>query len=352
MNRLESIARAFGLAGEFTGGDKFGTGHINDTRLGAVGGVRYVFQKINTAIFRQPEQLMENMSRVTRHLKSKGMKTLELAHGPDGNPWVRDAENGFWRCYRYVGPAHTCDVLEKPEQAYQAARAFGEFQHALADLGAPRLHETIPDFHHTPKRIAALERAVELDVCGRLREVAAEVDFVRSRASDAGKLLALQATGEIPERISHNDTKLNNVLLDDRGEERVCVIDLDTVMPGLAHFDFGDMVRTGVSPAAEDERNLDKVAVRPEMFRALLTGFLDGAAGVFNPLERELLPFSGRLITLEIGTRFLTDYLAGDTYFRVHRPGHNLDRCRTQFRLVAELEKHGDMLNRILQEVR
>ena len=221
----------------------------------------------------------------------------------------------------------------------------------LVDLPGARLNETIPDFHNTPKRLEALNAAVKADICGRLKDVGPELDFIMARAGDCSRLVDLCTAGDIPERITHNDTKLNNILIDDVSGEGICVIDLDTVMPGLVHYDFGDMVRTGTSPAAEDERDLSKVTMRFEMFEALLRGYLASADKFLNPCEREELPFAGKLITLENGIRFLTDYLQGDTYFKTHRPNHNLDRCRTQLKLVSDMQKKWYAMNDIVAKL-
>ena len=346
---LELIVREFAVAGDVASVQPYGTGHINDTYFVQCTGGAYILQRVNTNIFRQPEKLMENFRRVTSHISAKiaeakkrgstrRKETLHLvsAHR-DGAPFFRDAENGFWRCYVFVDRAVTYDIIENARQAEMGAAAFGEFQNDLADLPG-RLNETIPDFHHTPKRLDALKSAIRNDKTGRLKEVGREVDFMLAHEEDCSRLLKLQREGLVVERITHNDTKLNNVLIDEASGSGVCVIDLDTTMPGLPHYDFGDMLRTGTSPAAEDERNLSKVGMRFEMFEALLRGYLSTAGAFLNPTEKELLPFSGILLTLETGIRFLTDYLDGDVYFKIHRPGHNLDRCRTQIRLVESME--------------
>jgi Ser/Thr protein kinase RdoA (MazF antagonist) len=258
-----------------------------------------------------------------------------------------DAGGETWRAYRFIENARTYDAVTSAEQAFQAARAFGRFQQQLASLPPPRLHETIPDFHHTPKRFAALEQAIAADAKGRAALARAEIEFARSRQSIAGVLLG----AGLPERITHNDTKFNNVLLDDTTGEAVCIIDLDTVMPGLALYDFGDMVRTTTSPAAEDEQDLSKVTLKFPLFEALVRGYLESAGGFLTPAEKQHLAFSGKLITFETGIRFLADYLAGDTYFKVHREGHNLDRCRTQFKLVESIERQEEQMNRTVESI-
>ena len=335
-----AICAQFAVLGDFVGAEPYGSGHINDTQLVTYDQagltVRYILQRINHAIFPRPDLLMENICRVTEHLRRQApahpsQTTLTVIPARDGRPWVRDADGNWFRMYRFSEHARSYDILETPRQAFEAARAFGAFQCHLADLPGPRLHETIANFHHTPSRFQALRQAIAADACGRLAAAQPEVDFILARERDYSLLVDLQAEGRLHERITHNDTKLNNVLLDDADGTGRAVIDLDTVMPGLPHYDFGDMVRTGTSPAAEDE-----------MFEALLRGYLQGAGAMLSREEIELLPFSGKLITLEIGIRFLTDFLSGDTYFKVHSEGHNLDRCRTQIRLAASIEDQMD----------
>ena len=299
---------------------------------------------------------MENISRVLEHSKNKlkGCKSatrraLTLVDTHDGKPYFVDEDGQYWRAYLFIDRARTYDVLESPEFAYQAAKAFGSFQKLLADIPGGRLHETIPNFHNTPSRVADFDRALAADACGRAASAKAEIEFVQAHRAMAPKLLDLLAKGEIPERITHNDTKINNVMLDDESGEGICVIDLDTIMPGISLYDFGDLVRTSTSPAAEDEKDLSKVYARMEMFEALARGFLEGAGGCLTKAEIENMPFSGELITFEIGVRFLTDYLEGDKYFKIKRDGHNLDRCRTQFKLVQSLIDQEDKMNEIMK---
>ena len=272
---------------------------------------------------------------------------LRLIPARDGRAWHVDAEGNHWRAYHFIEKARTYDAVESTEQAFQAARAFGRFQELLAGLPAPRLHDTIPDFHHTPKRFKALEKAIAADVAGRAILVKPEIEFALARQSITGVLL----DANLPERVTHNDTKFNNVMLDDATGEGICVIDLDTVMPGLAPYDFGDMVRTTTSPAMEDEQDLSKVTMQFPMFEALVRGYLSSAGEFLTKAEKDLLAFSGRLITFEIGIRFLTDYLAGDTYFKVHRNGHNLDRCRTQFKLIESIEQQEEKMDRLVESL-
>ena len=355
---VRSVTRQFPLPGEFSSAAPYGSGHINDTYCVVFdqGGerVRYILQRINHLIFKNPPALMENIQRVTMHIGQKvrsqsdaGRRVLTLIPARDGHPFHRDPEGNFWRAYVFVENARTFDAVESPQQAVQAAQAFGQFQKLLADLPAPRLHDTIPDFHHTPKRLAALEKAIEADAVNRAHLAKAEIDFACRRKA----LTSLLLDANLSERVTHNDTKFNNVMLDDATGEGICVIDLDTVMPGLALYDFGDMVRTTTSPAKEDERDLSKVQMQLPMFEALAQGYLTSAAEFLTASEIDLLPASGKIITLEIGLRFLTDYLAGDTYFKVHREGHNLDRCRTQFRLVESIEAQEEAMNKIVEKI-
>jgi Ser/Thr protein kinase RdoA (MazF antagonist) len=353
-----AAASQFEFRGEVSAIAPHGNGHINDTYLvtcraqGAP--VRYILQHINRHVFRDPVAVMQNVERVTAHLAAQAAdrsdgerRSLRLVPTREGRDWHVDAQGETWRAYRFIENARTYETATSTEQAFQAARAFGGFQQQLSTLPPPRLHETIPDFHNTPKRFAALEQAVAADVAGRAALAKPEIDFARARQSITGILL----DAGVPERITHNDTKFNNVLLDDKTGEAVCVIDLDTVMPGLALYDFGDMVRTTTSPAAEDERDLAKVTMQFPMFEALVRGYFDSAGVFLTATERKYLAFSGKLITFEIGIRFLTDYLAGDTYFKVHREGHNLDRCRTQFKLVESIERQEEEMNRLVVSV-
>ena len=355
---VRGVARHLQIHGEFLGAEPYGSGHINDTYcvLFDQGGtrVRYIFQRINHNIFKHPVALMENIQRVTAHLGRKiagepdeSRRVLTLIPSRDGMAYHRDAEGNYWRAYIFIEKARTFDAVESTGQAFEAAKAFGQFQKLLADLPAPRLQDTIPDFHHTPKRFAALEKAIAADVANRARLAQPEIEFALRHQDICSVLL----DARLPERVTHNDTKFNNVMLDDVTGKGVCVIDLDTVMPGLALYDFGDMVRTTTSPTKEDELDLTKVKMQFPMFEALARGYLSSAAGFLTPAEKKFLPFSGKLITFEIGIRFLTDFLAGDVYFKVHRDGHNLDRCRTQFKLVESIEQQTEQMNQLIESI-
>ncbi len=357
-NNVSAAAGQFEIGGEFLESKQYGSGHINDTYrvIFDEGGaqVGYILQRINHHIFKNPVALMENIQRVTAHLATqvadepdRDRRVLRLIPARDGRAWQVDLEGNHWRAYRFIDRARTYDAVQTTEQAFQAARAFGRFQELLATLSAPRLHDTIPNFHHAPKRFNALQEAIAADVAGRAILVKAEIEFALERELITGVLL----NANLPERVTHNDTKFNNVMLDDITGEAICVIDLDTVMPGLAPYDFGDMVRTTTSPAMEDEQDLSKVTMQFEMFEALVRGYLSSAGVFLTKAEKDLLAFSGKLITFELGVRFLTDYLAGDTYFKVHRDGHNLDRCRTQFKLIESIEQQEERMSRLVESI-
>jgi aminoglycoside phosphotransferase (APT) family kinase protein len=269
----------------------------------------------------------------------------------DGRPYHRDERGHFWRTYRFIEGGRTYEVASGPRQAFESGKAFGRFQSLLADLPGPRLHETIPDFHHTPKRLAALQRAIEKDARNRAAAAGREIEFALRRAPMTRVLEDLRREGRVRERVVHNDTKFNNVVIDEASQEALCVVDLDTVMPGLVLHDFGDMVRTLASPAAEDERDLSKVEMRLPMFEALTQGYLSAAGGLLAPAETELLAFSGKLVTLEVGLRFLTDFLEGDVYFKIGRPEHNLERCRAQFALVEAVERAEEAMRRAVERL-
>ena len=355
---VRTVARQFQIHGEFLEAAPYGSGHINDTycTIFDQGGtrVRYIFQRVNHNIFKNPIALIENVQRVTTHLAAKlagqpdaNRRVLTLIPAHDSTAFYLDSEGNHWRVYVFIEKARTFDAVESAEQAFKAARAFGQFQKLLADLPAPRLHDTIPNFHHTPKRFAALEIAIAADVANRATQAKPEIEFALQHKAICSALL----DAKLPERVTHNDTKFNNVMLDEATGEGICVIDLDTVMPGLALYDFGDMVRTTTSPAKEDERDLSKVVMQFPMFAALARGYLSSAANFLTPTEKKFLAFSGKLITFEIGLRFLTDFLAGDVYFKVHREGHNLDRCRTQFKLVESIEQQEDKMNNLVETI-
>ena len=338
------------------------TGHINHTYFLRInGGERpghHVLQKINGNIFKKPEQVMENIDKVTSHIRNKYEKTgidplrrvLTLVPTVTDEKWFIDDKNTVWRTYLFIEKATTYDVAQSPDQAYQAAKAFGEFSSLLSDLPIDQLHETIPDFHNTPKRFEQFEQALANASPERVASAKSEIDFAKSRKGITSKLVDCLKDGSMKLKVTHNDTKLNNVMIDDRSGEGVCVIDLDTVMPGLALYDFGDCVRTATPTGEEDERNLDLIEMDINMFEALVRGYLDSAGESLSPKEIELLAFSGKLITYEIGLRFLADHLNGDVYFKTHRENHNLERARVQFKLVKSMEEQEEAMNEIVRK--
>lgn len=335
----------------------YGNGHINDTYLVGVPG-KFIVQRINKVVFPHPEYVMDNIMGVTEFLRKKivnaggnpDRETLTFIKTKDGKPYYIDENGDYYRVYKYVDNAVSYTVVEKPEQLYNAAKAFGKFQNMLADYPAHTLHETIVNFHNTKDRYRQFKEAVANDAAGRGKDVQDEIKFVLDREGDAGIVVDAIADGKIPLRVTHNDTKLNNVLLDPVTEEGVCVIDLDTVMPGSLLYDYGDALRFGGSSGAEDEKDLSKIWFDVEKFEAFTRGFIEELPSITDE-ELALLPFSIKLMTLECGLRFLADYLNGDVYFKTHYADHNLVRCRTQFKLVAEIEEKMDELNAIVKKI-
>ena len=354
------IIPQFSFDGSVAGVRQCQIGHINDTFVvqtqNARGQQRYILQRINHHVFRQPEALMSNIMRVTNFLRQKikreggdpERETLTLIPTENGQLYHATPDGDFWRAYRYIDGARTYMQAEHPDQLFQAGRAFGRFLRRLDDFPAEELHETIPDFHHTPKRFDALMRAVEEDVHNRAWGARDLIAQAEARVEKMGLIIGALQSGELPQRVTHNDTKFNNVLLDDATGEAVCVVDLDTVMPGTALYDFGDFVRTGANTGAEDEQNLDRVSLNLNHFDAITRGFLQETAGALTSLERDWLPLSAWLLTFEVAMRFLTDYLNGDVYFRIHRPEHNLERARAQFKLASDIESKEDAMARIV----
>lgn len=358
---IRAISSRFFIHGDFVEAGIYGSGHINDTYRATfdqgAARVHYLLQRINHNVFRNPNGLMENVARICRHTRNKlresgvpdaTRRALTLIPTRKGEDWLNDEQGNVWRCYVFVERARGFDVIENTGQAFQAARAFGAFQKMLVDLPGGRLVETIPKFHDSRDRFANFQKSLAADKHNRARDVRDEIEFFLAREKDYAVVVDHIAAGRIPERVTHNDTKLNNVLIDDRTHEGICVIDLDTCMPGSVLYDFGDMVRTSTSPAREDEPDTAKVFLQEPYFEALARGYMSTAGDFLNGHERELLAFSGKLMTMECGTRFLTDYLDGDVYFKTARPGHNLDRCRTQIKLVADIETKLDKLNALV----
>lgn len=359
---LREIGSHFQIYGDFVSGAAYGSGHINDTFVvtydQAGTQVRYIHQRINHQIFKDVPALMDNVYRVTNHLRSKlaalnsrnlSRKVLTLVLTKNNKSYYVDEEGKYWRTYWFIENAHTYDIISNKQQASQAARILGQFQLHLADFPPPRLHETIPNFHNTPARFAQFEEAISKDTFSRAAKAQQEIEFAFRFKPIVGRLIDLQAQGKLPERVTHNDTKINNFMLDYETGEGLCLVDLDTVMPGLSLYDFGEIVRTAANSGAEDERNLSKISFRMPVFGALVQGYLPEMREFLLPSELDNLAFSGQLMTFENGTRFLTDYLNGDIYFKVHRDEHNLDRCRTQYKLVEEMEKLKEKMQAIIQ---
>jgi len=348
------VLAAFGLAPNAELVDMPG-GHINDTFL--VGGA-FVIQRINRFVFPHPEHIMENMVGVTSFLREKLLarggnperELLQVVPAQNGASFVRDDAGDFWRCTRYIPDAVSYETPDSPAMLREAGRAFGDFQALLNGYPADTLHEIIPDFHNTPARIRQLEEAAAADSKGRLAQVEPEMEFALSRRKQAGLLMDLLGQGKLPLRVTHNDTKMSNILFDPASKLAVCVIDLDTVMPGLAAFDFGDSIRAGASSAAEDETDLSRVHFDLELYRAYTQGFLSTAGAALTSIELDTLPDGAWAMTYEVGIRFLADYLNGDVYFRTAHPQHNLDRARNQFHLVKQMEEHREKMGRIVAE--
>ena len=360
----KEVIENFQFEGEYTEGIPYGSGHINDTfrvtfqHKGET--KRYILQRMNNQIFLNPEELMENVVGVTSWLRKKIVEnggepereTLNLVPAKDGKAFYKDSEGEYWRVYLFIEGAKTYDLVENQEDFYQSAVAFGRFQGLLADYPAETLHETIQGFHNTVKRLDTFKKAVEADGCGRAAQVQEEIQFVLDREALAHKLCDMQAEGKLPLRVTHNDTKLNNIMIDDETRKAICVIDLDTVMPGLSVNDFGDSIRFGASTGAEDEPDLSKVSCSMELFELYTKGFVEGCKGSLTEEELDMLPVGAMTMTYECGMRFLTDYLEGDHYFKIHREGHNLDRCRTQFKLVKDMEEKWNQMNEIVNKYR
>ena len=341
----------------------YGSGHINDTYLltfeiAEMGTIKVILQRMNKNIFTKPIELMENILNVTSYLRKKiienggdpDRETLNVIRTVDNMPYFVDSEGEYWRSYKFITDATSYDQVESPEDFYQSAVAFGNFQRLLTEYPAETLHETIEGFHDTKARFQVFKKAVEDDVCGRAASVQKEIQFVLEHEHLANVFADLLEKKEIPLRVTHNDTKLNNIMIDNKTRKGICVIDLDTVMPGLAMNDFGDSIRFGASTATEDEQDLSKVSCDMELFDLYAKGFIEGCGGKLTEKEIDLMPTGAMVMTFECGMRFLTDYLQGDTYFKIHRENHNLDRCRTQFKLVKDMEAKWDTMREIIDK--
>ena len=362
---LQEALEAFDFGGQVVGAVRYGSGHINDTfcvhtQPGEDPCRRFILQRISTAAFHHPDQVMANIVGVTSFLGKQiaaaggdpERETMSVYATRDGKSFYTDSEGGAWRAYPFVEGTVCLQSAETPELFAASALAFGNFQRMLKDYPADTLYETIPHFHDTEDRLAKLKAAVAADPMGRVKEVGPELDFVTAREADCSVALQALREGKLPLRVTHNDTKLNNVLIDRASGKGICVIDLDTVMPGLSINDFGDSIRFGANHSAEDEQDLSKVNFDLSLYEVYTKAFLEGAGGALTSAELDYLPWGAKLMTLECGIRFLTDYLEGDHYFRIHRPGQNLDRCRTQFKLVADMESCWEQMKAVVDKYR
>ena len=355
---IENVVMQFDLPDGAWTAEPYGNGHINETYLVTTGEKRFILQRVNGYVFPKPEDVMDNIERVTAFLKAQiereggdpARETLTLVKTHQGECFTYDREGGLWRMYLFVEDTVSYDLPDTPALFELSGEAFGKFQRQMGGFPADSLHETIHDFHNTPARYRQLEDAIARNEAGRLDGVTAEIEFCRQYEREVHALLDAMEAGEIPLRVTHNDTKLNNVLLDRQTGRGVCVIDLDTVMPGLAAYDFGDSIRFGASTGAEDEKDLDKISCDLKLFEIYTKGYVEGCGGSLTEEEIRMLPMGAKLMTLECGMRFLADYLQGDVYFKIHRPEHNLDRARTQFKLVADMESKWDEMMSIAEK--
>lgn len=359
---LHEILAHYRLPDTLLGAVRYGQGHINDTycvvcqpKEGDC--IRYILQGMSTIAFKEPHKLMENFLSITSYLSKKicadggdpMRETLSIVKTKDGRDFVTDETGRIWRLMPYIEDS-VCYQSATPELFEASARAFGKFQYMLKDFPAETLHETIANFHNTEDRYQKFEAALAADAMGRACDVQAEIAFIQSRKADCSVALQAMRDGKLPLRVTHNDTKLNNILFDKHNGEGICVIDLDTTMPGLSINDFGDSIRFGANSSREDEKDLSKVNFDISLYEAYVRGFLDGAKGTLTDAELEYLPWGARLMTLECGIRFLTDYLEGDHYFRTHYPEQNLDRCRTQLKLVSDMERQFSEMSEIIRK--
>lgn len=361
ISNVNELLNAFVFEGEFVKTSQLFDGHINNTYVFDFDNGdeinRYLVQELNTYVFKQPEALMNNVVSVTEYMRKKiaenggdiKRECLRVFPAKDGKPYYIDGEGRFWRCYNFISDAHSYPSVGSAETFYRAAKAFGDFQRILADFPGETLVETIPNFHNTVSRFADFKKAVADNLSGRATLVKDEIDFVLAREKDCSVLVDLLAEGKLPLRVTHNDTKLNNVMFDNKTNESICVVDLDTVMPGLSLYDFGDSIRFGANTAAEDEKDVSKVSLSLEYFEAYTRGYLSAAGESLTKEEINQLAFSSKLMTLECGMRFLGDFINGDVYFKTTYPEHNLVRSRTQFALVADMEKKMDEMQKTVE---
>ncbi|MGE5420584.1 MAG: phosphotransferase enzyme family protein [Chloroflexota bacterium] len=357
---LKEIYSLFQTDGSYQSGEAYGSGHIHDTfRIVTTEKEKddYILQRLNNKIFKNIPQLQHNIERVTVHLRNKlknipgsniKRECLQLIPSKDGKSWIEDNEGNFWRMYVFISDHKSYNVVDSPDKAYEGGKAIGRFQAMLADMPGDPLHETIPYFHDIEKRLETFVATINRNPVKRAEQVKDEIKLVLDRAEEMKVILSLGKQGKIPLRITHNDTKFNNILLD-RKDKALCVIDLDTVMPGYVHYDFGDAIRTATNTATEDETDLSKVTMNIDLFRAYAEGYLSETGKTLNSVEKEYLAFAPKLITYTIAVRFLTDFIDGDNYFKIHHEHHNIQRARAQLKLVRSMEEqYGDM-KRIIQ---
>lgn len=361
-NELVEVCRFFGIKGEAVDFEVMRDGHINTTyvvNFNEDGNIKkYLVQGINTHVFKNPAQLMDNIVGVTSFLREKirenggnpDRETLSFIPAKNGK-YYHYRQEKCWRIYRYIDDSYTINIIKNPGVFENAGRSFGLFQKNLSGYPMDSLYEIIKDFHNTPKRLENLQKSIDADVMGRVADAQDEIDFVFARVNDTKKVLKLYRDGLIPLRVTHNDTKLNNILFDKNTNESICVIDLDTIMPGFSLYDFGDAIRFGANTSAEDERDLDKVQLSLPLFESFTKGFLSACAAALTKAEVDNLAFSAKLMTLECGMRFLTDYLDGDVYFKTSYSDHNLVRAKNQFKLVYEMEKNMDGMKAIVKRI-
>ena len=363
MYDFEKIISNFKIDGELVSCERYGEGHINQTFLAKVKKdgeiVDFILQRINSNLFKDVPRLMENIRLVTEYNREKIIKrggnpdreSLSLVYAKDGKAFYYDKESdGYFRAYIFITDAIAYQQVEKPEHFYQSAVAFGNFANLLSEFDASKLYESIPNFHNTEKRYENFIKAVEEDKMGRAKEMQAEIEFVKNRKDYCGRIVSLLNSGEMPTKVTHNDTKLNNVMLDKDTGKPVAVIDLDTIMQGSICYDFGDSIRFGCNHSSEDEKDLSKVNFDLDLFREYSKGYLSAIGNGITKCEKDNLAFSSILMTFECGMRFLTDYLEGDTYFRIKYPTQNVDRTRTQFKLVEDMEKLLPEMEKIVNE--
>lgn len=355
LHNLKEIFNHFQADGTFLKGESYGSGHIHDTfRIETLENEKddYILQRLNNKIFKNIPQLQENIERVTVHLRNKlneipgsdiKRECLSLIPAHDGKTWICDTEGNYWRMYIFISNHRSYNVVDSAGKAFEGGKAIGRFQAMLSDMPGGPLFETIPFFHNIEKRLETLNLKIKENPVGRASEISDDIDDVLSRAEEMKIILMLGNEGKIPLRITHNDTKFNNILLDEN-DKALCVIDLDTVMPGYVHYDFGDAIRTAANSASEDEKDLSKIKMNIKLFEAYVKGFLSESGDTLNDTEKEYLAFAPRLITYTIAVRFLTDYIDGDNYFKIHHEHHNLQRARAQLRLVKSMEEqYGEM---------